>query len=40
VVVLHKGEVKAAGRADSVAGDRPLTDAFLAMTRTGAQADG
>jgi ABC-2 type transport system ATP-binding protein len=40
VVVLHRGEVKAAGRADAVAGDRPLTDAFLAMTRTGAQADG
>jgi ABC-2 type transport system ATP-binding protein len=38
VVVLHRGEVKAAGRADAVAGGRALTDAFLAMTRAATQA--
>lgn len=38
VVVLHRGEVKAAGRADAVAGGGALTDAFLAMTGAGADA--
>jgi ABC-2 type transport system ATP-binding protein len=39
VVVLHRGEVRAAGRAAEVAGDRPLTDAFLSLTRATGSAD-
>lgn len=32
LVVLHRGTVLAAGSAAEIAGDRPLTEAFLAMT--------
>lgn len=32
VVILHRGEILAQGRADDLAGGRNLTDAFLSMT--------
>ena len=36
VIVLHRGDVRASGRAADIAGGQGLTDAFLGLTRSAA----